>query len=126
MSFDPHTTHKPEATKLSGTATLTLHNKQYELPVISGTVGPDVVDISKLYGQSGASPTTRASPPRRRANPTLPILTATRAFSSIAATPSSSLPSRAPSWKPATSCFTAICRASSDISTSRTASPTTR
>ncbi|MFZ0572257.1 MAG: citrate synthase [Rhodomicrobium sp.] len=31
-----------------------MHNNQYELPVISGTVGPDVVDISKLYGQSGA------------------------------------------------------------------------
>jgi citrate synthase len=37
-----------------GTATLTLHNKQYELPVYSGSVGPDVVDISSLYSQSGA------------------------------------------------------------------------
>ena len=53
MSFDPHTTHKPEATKLSGTATLTVHNKQHELPVFSGTDGPDVIDISKLYSLSG-------------------------------------------------------------------------
>jgi citrate synthase len=53
-SIDPNTSHKQEAARRAGTATLTLHNKQYELPVISGTVGPDVLDISKLYGQSGA------------------------------------------------------------------------
>jgi hypothetical protein len=38
MSFDPHTTHKPEATTQAGSATLTLHDKQYEFPVISGVV----------------------------------------------------------------------------------------
>jgi citrate synthase len=53
-SIDPNTSHKNEAAKQTGTATLTLDNKQYELPVYSGTVGPDVLDISKLYGQSGA------------------------------------------------------------------------
>src|SRR5271167_4487781 len=53
MSFDPHTSHKPEAAKLSGTATLTVQNKQYELPVIQGTLGPNVIDISRLYGISG-------------------------------------------------------------------------
>ncbi len=53
-SIDPNTSHKQEAATPAGSATLTLHNKQYELPVIAGTVGPDVVDISKLYGQSGA------------------------------------------------------------------------
>ncbi|WP_395648358.1 citrate synthase [Terricaulis sp.] len=31
------------------TATLTVNNKQLELPVYGGTVGPDVVDIRKLY-----------------------------------------------------------------------------
>ncbi len=35
------------------TATLTVHGKEYELPVHSPTVGPDVVDIRKLYGQAG-------------------------------------------------------------------------
>ena len=40
--------------KPNGSATLTLHNTQYELPVLSGAIGPDVIDISKLYGQSGA------------------------------------------------------------------------
>ena len=53
LSFDPHTTHKEEATTLAGSATLTLHNKQHELPVISGTLGPNVIDFSKLYSLSG-------------------------------------------------------------------------
>jgi citrate synthase len=35
------------------TATLTVGNKNYDLPILSGTVGPDVIDISKLYAQAG-------------------------------------------------------------------------
>jgi citrate synthase len=35
------------------TATLTVGNKNYDLPIHSGSVGPDVIDIGKLYGQSG-------------------------------------------------------------------------
>src|SRR3954469_19588076 len=35
------------------TATLTVGNKNYDFPILSGTVGPDVIDISKLYAQSG-------------------------------------------------------------------------
>ncbi len=34
-------------------ATLTLGNKAHELPRYEGTIGPDVVDISKLYGETG-------------------------------------------------------------------------
>ena len=34
-------------------ATLKLGDKELSLPVLSGTVGPDVVDIRKLYGQAG-------------------------------------------------------------------------
>jgi len=33
-------------------ATLLVNNKQIELPVYGGSVGPDVVDIRKLYGQA--------------------------------------------------------------------------
>ncbi len=33
-------------------ATLTIDNKQIELPVYGGSVGPDVVDIRKLYGEA--------------------------------------------------------------------------
>ncbi|SFM25639.1 citrate synthase [Shimia aestuarii] len=35
------------------TATLTIDDKSYELPIHSPTVGPDVLDIRKLYGQAG-------------------------------------------------------------------------
>ena len=34
------------------TATLTLDGKTYELPVMSPSAGPDVLDIRKLYGQA--------------------------------------------------------------------------
>ncbi|WP_338466059.1 citrate synthase [Novosphingobium sp. ZN18A2] len=34
------------------TATLNADGKGYDMPVLSGTLGPDVVDIRKLYGQS--------------------------------------------------------------------------
>ncbi len=34
-------------------AKLTTGGKDFEYPVISGTVGPDVIDIRKLYGQTG-------------------------------------------------------------------------
>ena len=35
-------------------ATLTLDGKAYEFPVQSGSIGPDVIDIGKLYGQTKA------------------------------------------------------------------------
>ena len=37
----------------SKTATLTMGDKSWDLDVQSGSVGPDVIDISKLYSQSG-------------------------------------------------------------------------
>ncbi|SKB45152.1 citrate synthase [Sphingopyxis flava] len=36
------------------TAKITLGDKSVESPILSGTVGPDVVDIRKFYGQTGA------------------------------------------------------------------------
>jgi citrate synthase len=42
-----------DATSKSKTATLTVGNKTYDFPILSGTVGPDVVDIAKLYAQTG-------------------------------------------------------------------------
>jgi len=36
------------------TATLNFNGKTTDFPVYSGTIGPDVIDISKLYGQTGA------------------------------------------------------------------------
>jgi citrate synthase len=34
-------------------ATLTTNGKTYELPIMEGTVGPSVIDVSKLYGTTG-------------------------------------------------------------------------
>jgi citrate synthase len=42
-----------DATSNTKTATLTVGNKTYDLPILSGTVGPDVIDIGKLYAQAG-------------------------------------------------------------------------
>lgn len=39
--------------KPNGIATLEVHGKSVELPVYSGEVGPDVIDIRKLYGATG-------------------------------------------------------------------------
>jgi citrate synthase len=35
-----------------GSATLIVNNKTVELPVLKGSVGPDVIDIRKLYGET--------------------------------------------------------------------------
>ncbi|MEC5397105.1 citrate synthase [Uliginosibacterium sp. H1] len=35
-------------------ATLSLDGQSYEFPVLSGTIGPDVIDIRSLYAKSGA------------------------------------------------------------------------
>ncbi|MFT4275316.1 MAG: citrate synthase [Rhodopseudomonas sp.] len=42
-----------DATTNNKTATLTVGNKNYDLPILTGTVGPDVIDIGKLYAHTG-------------------------------------------------------------------------
>jgi citrate synthase len=39
--------------KPNGKATLSVAGKNIDLPVYSGTVGPDVIDVGKLYAQTG-------------------------------------------------------------------------
>jgi citrate synthase len=39
---------------MSASSTITVDGKSIELPVKSGTIGPDVIDIGKLYAQTGA------------------------------------------------------------------------
>src|SRR3546814_4409350 len=41
---------------ITDTAKITLGDKIVDSPVLSGTVGPDVVDIRKFYAQTGAFP----------------------------------------------------------------------
>ncbi len=43
-----------ELAKPAGSATLTYGDKSVELPVLSGSTGPDVIDIRKLYGATDA------------------------------------------------------------------------
>ncbi len=42
-----------DAKNTNAPATLTVGDKNYEFPILQGTIGPDVVDISKLYAQTG-------------------------------------------------------------------------
>jgi citrate synthase len=39
---------------MSASSTITVDGRELELPVKSGTIGPDVVDIGKLYARTGA------------------------------------------------------------------------
>ena len=43
-----------EQAKPAGTATFSYGDKNVELPVLAGSTGPDVIDIRKLYGATGA------------------------------------------------------------------------
>src|SRR5688572_25068182 len=40
--------------EVKSTAEFTKDGKRVELPVYSGTLGPEVIDISQFYGQTGA------------------------------------------------------------------------
>src|SRR5664279_4158289 len=42
---------KTDAKKKSGT--ITIGNKNWDFPIYDGTIGPEVLDIAKLYGESG-------------------------------------------------------------------------
>jgi citrate synthase len=42
----------PTMAKTNGHATLSIGDKTLNLPILSGSVGPDVVDIRKLYGEA--------------------------------------------------------------------------
>ena len=92
------------------TGTFNLGDISVSMPVKAGTIGPSVVDISKLYAQTGMFTYDPGSPRPRAANPRSPISTATKASCSIAAIRSRSSPSTAIISRPATFCSTANCR----------------
>ncbi|WP_444455230.1 hypothetical protein ACTTAI_07980 [Rhodobacter capsulatus] len=86
------------------TATLTLDGKTYDLPVLSPSVGPDVLDIRKLYAQADVFTfdpgfTSTAACDRRS-----PISTATRVSFCTAAIRSSNWPKSRITLKSATCC----------------------
>jgi citrate synthase len=45
--------HAMDAKTNTKSATLTVDGKSFDFPIMSGTIGPDVIDIGKLYAQSG-------------------------------------------------------------------------
>jgi citrate synthase len=45
--------HAMDAKTKTKSATMTVEGKSFDFPILSGTVGPDVIDIGKLYAQSG-------------------------------------------------------------------------
>ncbi len=47
------TSDKPVESPPPATATITVDGKSIELPIKTGTIGPSVVDIGKLYAQTG-------------------------------------------------------------------------
>ena len=49
--MDAKTDAKTDAKKKTGT--ITVGNKNWDFPVYDGTIGPQVLDIAKLYGESG-------------------------------------------------------------------------
>ena len=110
MSFDPKTTHKPEATTQAGSATLTLQDKQYEFPVITGTSGLNVIDIRKFYGLSGAFTYDPGFASTASCKSDITFTDGQHGILLYRGYPVEQLAEHGPTWKPATSCFTAICR----------------
>ncbi len=108
MNVHDSASAKADATE---TATLSYNGKQVTLPVRSGSIGPDVIDVARLYRRhrllhvrSGLHLDRRIA--RRRS----PTSTATKACCCIAAIRSSSWPSSPTSSRSATCCCTASCR----------------
>ena len=81
-----------------------------DLPIYKGTIGPDVIDIRKLYAQTGKFTYDPGFLSTASCNSTSPTSTATRASCCIAATRSSNWRSIAIFSRPAIYCSTANCR----------------
>ncbi len=68
----------PDTSRPAKTATLLFDGKEIDLPVLSGSIGPDVIDIRKLYAQTGAFTYDPGLPPPPRAKAPSPSSTVTR------------------------------------------------
>jgi len=87
-------------------ATLSFSNgaPSVELPVYQGTVGPDVIDIRKLYGQSGMFTYDPGFLSTAACQSAITYIDGDKGECSTVATPSSNWPTTATSWKLATCC----------------------
>ena len=104
-------------------AKLTVDGKAFDLNLRHGTIGPDVIDISSLYGHDQAcSPTIRDLRRPRRANRRLPTSTATKGILLYRGYPIEQLAEHGDFLEdPATCCSTANCRRPRRRPTSTTA-----
>jgi len=75
-----------------------------ELPIYKGTVGPDVIDIRKLYGQTGKFTYDPGFLSTASCNSTITYIDGDKGELLYRGYPSSNWPSTATSWKCATCC----------------------
>jgi hypothetical protein len=83
------------------TGSFSIGNSTVQMPVKTGTLGPSVVDISKLYAQTGMFTYDPGFTSTGVANRRSAISTAKKVYCSIAAIPSNRSPSMAISLRPA-------------------------
>ena len=107
------------------TATLTVGNKTYDFPILSGTVGPEVIDIGKLYAQSGMFTYDPGFTSTASCQSKITYIDGDAGILNIAATRSSSSPITATSSRPATFCSTESFRPPRKRRTLTIASPIT-
>jgi citrate synthase len=80
-----------------------------ELPIYKGTIGPDVIDIRKLYGQTGKFTYDPGFLSTASCNSTITYIDGDKGELLYRGYPIEQLAVNATSWKPATCCCTATC-----------------
>jgi len=80
-------------------ATLTVGDNSYDLPIMQGSEGPDVIDIRKLYAASDHFTFDPGFTSTASCESALRLLMATKASFCIADTPSKSCPNSLALWK---------------------------
>ncbi len=108
------------------TSTLTVNGRAIEMPTKTGTIGPSVIDISKLYAQTGQFTYDPGFTSTASCESKITYIDGDEGVLLYRATRSSSWPSTATSSRPATCCCTASCRPRPRRPISITASRATR
>ncbi len=112
--------------KTAGTATLTVDGQTIELPILEGTEGPKVIDVRKLYAQSGMFTYDPSYTSTASCDSALTYIDGEVGFCATVAIPSKSWPPTAVFWKCVTSCSIANCPTSRNSPISSIRSPITR
>ena len=86
------------------TANLTVGGDAKDYAIMDGTVGPQVIDVRKLYANTGMFTYDPGFTSTASLNRASPISTATRASCSTVVIRSASSPKNPASWKSATCC----------------------